>query len=151
MAAMRWWCCIGRDHGKTRCGGWRKRVSRQHPFCAATVAAGNLIGWDHVVAAPAGRDESDGRKSANPDMPDLIKRLAQSLKIFPPLCIVQDCHSPSIVPGLRAIPHLAIYRPGDPVAGRDLNPVSMLILRWRPRFKAGGLGFVPADHISTKS
>ena len=73
------------------------------------------------MAAPAGRDESDGRKSANPDMPDLIKRLAQSLKIVPPLCIVQDCHSPSIVPGLRAIPHLAIYRPGDPVVGRDLN------------------------------
>ena len=63
---------------------------------------------------------------------------------------MQDCHSPSIVAGLRAIPHLAIYRPGDPVVGRDLNPVSMLILRWRPRFKAGGLGFVRAPWKSAR-
>ena len=86
-------------------------------------------------------------KIGEPDMPELIKRLAQSLKISP-LCSVQDRHSPSSVAGLWAIPHLAIYRPGDPVAGRDLNPVSMLIFRRRPKFKAGDSGsFAPRGSL----
>ena len=42
-----------------RTGSWEdslrrlaKQVSRQHPFCAATVAAGNLIGWDPCCGRP---------------------------------------------------------------------------------------------------
>jgi hypothetical protein len=48
------------------------------------------------VAAPAGRDESDCRKSANPDMPELIKRLAQSLNAS---CRIATHHQASLAWG----------------------------------------------------